>query len=332
MRIDRPLAVAAATTWLPPTRAHVDGRAGTDAGYAALTVSDTDTGPQLAGLAGRAALRAAGWSGADLDLLVHAWSYYQGHDFFSPAHQVAELLAARSALPIGIHTMCDGGAAAVRAAAAHLLADPAVRRSLVTTGDRFAAPGFRRWDGDVGVAYGDGGTAVALAVDHDAPLVLRALHSRASPEWEGMSRGDDPPAPAPRWWRSAVDVRGSKKAFLRRTGRERFAAVERSQLSAVVTGALEQAALDAHDPRLTLTVLPRLHPDVLEATYRPVLAGLTRAAPLDLGRDTGHLGAGDLCAGMAELVAAGLLGPGESALVLSVGLGFTWSCAVVSAP
>jgi 3-oxoacyl-[acyl-carrier-protein] synthase III len=43
----------------------------------------------------------------------------------------------------------------------------------------------------------------------------------------------------------------------------------------------------------------------------------------------GHLGAGDQFAGLAHLVDAGELGAGGIAVLLGVGCGFVWSCAVV---
>jgi 3-oxoacyl-[acyl-carrier-protein] synthase-3 len=80
--------------------------------------------------------------------------------------------------------------------------------------------------------------------------------------------------------------------------------------------------------------LPR-HRDtatVLRDAYRPALAaaGLHGRAVLNLGRRTGHLGAGDAAANLADLTARGKPAPGEIVRLLSAGAGFTWSCAVVS--
>lgn len=338
MSLTEPVAIMAATHWLPEARqkpADLDPAVRpADPGYTALAVSETLSGPELAVLAGQRALTEAGWDGAELGLVCYAWSHYQGHDFWSPAHFVADRLGANAALPLGIQQMCNGGAAAVQTAAAYLRGTPGTRRALVGTGDRFAEPGFRRWTGDYGVAYGDAGTAVLLSTESGLRprLWLHTVATVAAPELEAMTRGDDPASPAPRWLRGTIDIRATKKAFLRRYPRDHYAGIERHKVTEVITTALRDADLTGDDPRLTRVVLPRFHFDALDTAYRPLLAGLTTATTVDFGRDTGHLGAGDLAAGLADLLDESLLAPGEFALVLSAGVGFTWSCAVVSRP
>jgi 3-oxoacyl-[acyl-carrier-protein] synthase-3 len=82
---------------------------------------------------------------------------------------------------------------------------------------------------------------------------------------------------------------------------------------------------------VTVVALPRLGGGVLADGYRPglVAAGIRPSAVLRLGRGTGHLGAGDAAANLAELTYLGLLRPGRIALLLSAGAGFTWSCLAV---
>ena len=171
MRIEPALRIAAVTAWLPARRETaaeavaaglLDPDVAADNGYHAVSVSDELAAPELAVRAAADALSAAGWDPATVDLVVHAWTYYQGHDFWSPPHFVAHGIGALRAVPIGVQQMCNGGAAAIEVAAARLLADPTVSRAVVTTGDRFAGPGFDRWGGDNGAAYGDAGTALLL--------------------------------------------------------------------------------------------------------------------------------------------------------------------------
>jgi len=63
--------------------------------------------PDLAVRAGREALVQAGYPAERIGLLVHAWTWHQGHDFWSPAHYVASRLGARKALPFGVQQMCN---------------------------------------------------------------------------------------------------------------------------------------------------------------------------------------------------------------------------------
>lgn len=336
MQITAEIGISAAA-WLPPGRDKLGEARGalaadTNPGYDELPVTNEHSGPELAVLAGRQALADTGITGADLALLVHTWSHYQGHDFWSPPHYVADQLGAVDAFPLGIQQMCNGGAAAIHTAVAYMQTDPAIEQALVTTGDRFARPAFSRWSSDYGVAYGDGGTAALLThlTDNSPSLRLLSISSAAAPEFERMHRGEDPFAPAPRWYRPEIDARATKRAFLRNSTPGFYQERERAQIKQVILGALSQAKVASDDRHLVAVALPRLHQEVLDSTYIPLLAALTNAVPVGFGQRTGHLGAGDLIANIADLQMGSQLRTGEIALVLSAGAGFTWTCAVVA--
>ncbi|MET8583557.1 ketoacyl-ACP synthase III family protein [Streptomyces collinus] len=338
MMTDARITIAAAELWLPDRRESAAdvGSTPDKAGYDSVAVSDDIAPPDMAVHAATAALARAGWDGGELDLLLHAWAYHQGHDYWSAPHYVADRLGADRALPIGIQQICNGGGAALQTAAAYLMADPGTNRALVTTADRFCAPGFDRWRGDLGVSYGDGATALLLrrtdAGEQPQGLRLLAIASQPASRLEKMNRGQDPFSPAARFDGGQVDVRRTKKSYLREHGVTAFREVERESLRSVVTAALAEAGTVGDDPALRWCVVPRLRRDALESSYVPLLSELTTAKILDTGRTTGHLGAGDLPSGIAELMAGNLLESGERALVLGTGSGFTWSCAVVENP
>ncbi|CAI7979584.1 3-oxoacyl-ACP synthase [Frankia sp. Hr75.2] len=344
MRTDT-IHVNSAATWLPPRRQPPSEVGGTleDTGYTMLAVSDGPSAPEMAVLAANAALARAGWRGAELDLLLHAWSYYQGHDFWSPAHYIADQLGAHDAMPVGIQQMCNGGAAALQSAAAHLLGDPTMTRVLVTTADRFCPPGFDRWNSDLGVAYGDGASAVLVSRTNPAELAepaapvpaglrLVSVTSVSAPNLEAMHRGDDSFGAAARAAAESVDVRRTKRAYLRRNGSSGYRTAERERLETLLGLAMKEAGADVGSPRLRCVVLPRVHRSPLLSVFGPIVERLTGAEAVDFGRSTGHLGAGDLTAGIADLLDREMLAPGETALVMSTGAGFTWSCAALTAP
>ncbi|WP_459246439.1 beta-ketoacyl-[acyl-carrier-protein] synthase family protein [Streptomyces youssoufiensis] len=332
--------------WLPPTvvkaaDALADGLVTHDEaramGYERLPVSAAGSAPELAVRAGRAALARAGTRPEAVRTVLHAWTYYQGHDFWSPAHYVARHTGATSAVPVGIQQMCNGGAAGLEVALARLVAEPDHGPVLVTTGDRFGAPGFDRWGSDYGVWYGDSGTAAVLArggerTDH--ALALRALVTEAAPELEVVHRDLDRFQEAAHAAGPTVDVRRTKKAFLTGTGREPFVAQLRETTSRVVAGALAQARLAPEDRSVRAVLLPRLGTATAREIYGPAVAAVTEAPAVDLGCDTGHLGAGDLLSNLAALRGSGRwsLRAGEHAVVLSAGAGFTWSGVVVQRP
>ncbi|MFD3577998.1 3-oxoacyl-ACP synthase [Streptomyces sp. NPDC058644] len=338
-----------AAEWLPATTvkasaAVADGKAAPDEaasmGYEQLPVSEGESAPEMAVRAGLRALERAGTAPESVSAVLHAWTYYQGHDFWSPAHYVAERTGAGGAVPTGIQQMCNGGGAALEAALLRHMAVAGHGPVLVTTGDRFCAPGFDRWRGDYGVWYGDSGTAAV--VDRVAPgegagergLLLRALVTEAAPDLEVVHRDLGRFQDAPHTVGATVDVRRTKKAFLTGAGRGPFVARLRETTTRVVAAALADAGLAPDDPALRAVLLPRLGQATTRDIYGPAVAAVTPAPALDLGTATGHLGAGDLFSNLAALSGSRTpaLRTGEYAVVLSAGAGFTWSGVVVRRP
>ncbi|MCN9244852.1 ketoacyl-ACP synthase III family protein [Streptomyces sp. RY43-2] len=340
MRFGADLTIEAAETWLPDTTENAyalvaDGLLDPDApdaaGVVEVPVSYGMPAPDMAVLAGRKALSRAGVEASDVGLLLHNWIYHQGHDFWSPAHYVADGIGATTAVPFGIQQMCHAGAMALHTAAVQLTADPSLGTALVTTADRFDPAGFDRWRGDYQVAYGDGATAAVLGRSGRG-LRLMAHAVRAAPEMESMYRGDDRFSPAPLAHGRPIDIRRTKRAFLEEGGMDRFAKTGPEAVRAVLLRALAEAGLTPEDPRIRCVALPRLGPKVIELMYMPVVRELLGAEPVQFGARTGHLGCGDVVANLADIVRERLLAPGEFALALTGGGGFTWSCLVVQQP
>ncbi|MFE5194821.1 3-oxoacyl-ACP synthase [Streptomyces sp. NPDC056601] len=339
-----------AAQWLPPTAektvdALADGRvtaSEADAmGYEQLPVSAEESAPQMAVRAAHRALSRVGAKAGDLSSTLHAWTYYQGHDFWSPAHYVAAGTGAHGAVPTGIQQMCNGAAAALSTAVDRITADGGGAPVLVTTADRFARPGFDRWAGDYGVWYGDGATAAVVAraaTADDVPqgaLTLRALRTRAVPALETAHRDTGAFHPAPHTSSTAVDVRRTKKAFLATQGKPEFLGRLRRETSEVLADALRDAGIGRGGRELRTVLLPRLGRATARDVYGPAVAEVTDAPVADLGDRTGHLGAGDLLSNLTALSAGASpyrLERGEYAAVLSAGAGFTWSAVVVHRP
>lgn len=335
-----PLTVAAVELWLPERRdtpeaalaaGRLDEETAERLGYECVTDSEDHAAPEMAVLAATKAMAEAGWSGPDLDLLVHAYTYHQGHDFWAPASYVAHQLGAIDAVAIGVQQMCNGGAAALEVAVTRMLADPSVTRAAVTTADRFAAPAFDRWRGDYDLAYGDGATAL-LVSRTTGPYRLLSIASVSRSDFEVMHRGNAAFSPSA-GLAGVVDVRAAKRAFMESGAEPIFAAALLEAVVGVVHQAIDEAGLTPNDPRVRVFTLPRLGISTLTEFFEPAIRalGLPHAEVLDLGRRTGHLGAGDSAANLAELHASRRLGSGEVALLLSLGGGFTWSCIAVQA-
>jgi 3-oxoacyl-[acyl-carrier-protein] synthase-3 len=291
-----------------------------------VCVSEGASGPELAVSAARAALRQAGTVPDEVDLLLHASIHYQGHDLWTPASYVQQEVLGNACPAIEVAQMSNGGMAAVELAAAYLSADPDHQQALVTTGDRFALPGIDRWQSDPGTVLADGGTAVMLS-HHDGFAQLRSIASVSDPGLERMQRGDAPFGDRPLASGTAVDVEAHRRAVVAELGLD--AVLDR--FHAGLAGALKRALADAGAEftdidRFVLPNLgrPRLDEQFLNRHDVPV-----ERTTWEWGKRTGHLGAGDQIAGFGELVDSGALQPGQLCLLVGVGAGFTWSCAVV---
>ncbi|MGI5403149.1 ketoacyl-ACP synthase III family protein [Streptomyces sp. CA-135486] len=343
MRFDGGLGIKAVTTWLPRTvettadqvlAGRLDEERAQRLGVTELPVTDSLAAPQMAVLAGRRALEHAGWGPERIGLVAHARVFHQGHEKWSYAHYIAnELGVPASALPFGIEALCTGGATGIYLAAAHLQADTSMQAALVTTAERYFAPVWDRWTmhGDIG--YGDGATAALLHRPDGSRDDLRLLsftHSTAA-VLEGMERGNAPFTQVPMQDRETWMTNDVRRDFYEAQGKDCFPQAASVHVRASLLQALAEAGLEPEDSRIRLFTMPRMGPRLVEVMYGSVL-GLLKAETVLLGGRTGHLGAGDLLANMADIVSQQLLEPGEFAVVCGGGGGFTWSTAVVQAP
>jgi 3-oxoacyl-[acyl-carrier-protein] synthase-3 len=338
MRLGDGVTLASATTYLPAGRETLADMITTgrvmpaDAprlGVTEVPVSDVDA-PELAVIAATSALAVTDCPATDVGVLVHAWTYDQGHDFWSPAHYIADQLGATQALPFGVQEMRNGGAVGIGLAATRLLADPDMSAALVTTADRFCLPGFDRWAGDYAVAYGDAGTALLLSRRSSAArgdLVLRTIEYDTAAQVESMHRGADQFSAAPLAHSPRIDIRRTKNNYPETAGE--FQGVASTSVFEVVLRALSTIDVDPADSRIRHILLPRLSDDVLGLMYVSVLAGRVKGDVCVLRAGTGHLGCGDMAANLTHIVDSDMLDDGEFALVIGGGGGFTWSCAVV---
>ncbi len=339
MRWPAGIAVEAARTWLPDTAETAADAARRGAlqaddlaavGYQQLPVSEELAPPEMAVLAARRALVAAGRQPAEVGFLAHAWTYFQGQEFFSAPHYIADRLGTSAATPLGVQQMCNGGAAALAVAADQLSLHQQHSVALVTTADRFCQPGFDRWSGDYGLWYGDGATAAVLSRQPDRPgsLTLLAAATSAATEMQAAHLVPGGFSDAPGSQSLPVDIRAAKRAYLQQIGKERFGEIIAEHVRAVIRRAAAEAELPLTSDRLRIVATPRLGAGGL-GFYAPVIGSMTPAAIFDDGARTGHLGAGDTLANLAALAADPRLEVGDGALVLSAGAGFTWTCLAV---
>lgn len=327
------LYVAGVASWLPPREPIGQGRyepAEQDKhAYESASVAGADeTAPGMAVRVGRIALTRSGVDPAEVSLLLHAYLWYQGLDFWSPASYIHHALLGenRIAQAIDLNQMCSGAVSALHLAADHLVADPDRRAAIVTTADRFPPPGFDRWHTEgPSIVYGDGAGALVLARGRGFARLL-AVRSVADTALEPMNRGDSVLTLFSPASQGAVDNQARRSAFLRQMDAHEVVARINRGVTDAVQGLLDDAGLTVND--VSRFVFPNVGLGMLNDFVK--LFGIDVSQTVwELGRTTGHVGAADPITGLTYLLERGQLSVGERVVLVGIGYGFFWACALV---
>jgi 3-oxoacyl-[acyl-carrier-protein] synthase-3 len=303
-------------------------------GWTGAAVAGGISAPELAVRAARVALARSGLAPGDIDVVLHAGSYHQGPDGWSPAHYVQHHTVGGAAPAIGIQQSCNGMLAALELALCYLGAVPGRSAALVTGADNFGAPLINRWRYGSGLAsgrasiLGDAGTAVVLSRRGGFARLL-SIASASIPELEELYRGDEPLFPPACTTGTELKL-GQRMA---RHAETRPGVLVHAQRRLVETRtALARQALD--EAGVTAAQITRAthvfagHDGYVRQVLRPIGIPPERGL-LEYGRAHGHLGVNDQVAGLTHLVDTGAVGPGDHVLMLSNGAGTGLACAVV---
>jgi 3-oxoacyl-[acyl-carrier-protein] synthase-3 len=335
MRFDD-LFVAGIGTWLPPAvdvaDAVADGRydpaehAANE--YLSITVAGDNAPPDMAVRAGQQALARSGIPSDDIALLLHASLWYQGVDFWPAASYVHQQVLgdARYVPAIEIHQMSNGSMAAIDLAASYLAGDPGRRAALVTTADRLDLPGFDRWRSDLpGIVYGDGAAAIVLAREGFARLL--SVVTITDSTLEGMYRGGDRFGTVSGHAGQPLDNRARRAEFAASGDAE----VRGRRVFSGVNEAIERSLADAQCKLgdINRVVFPNLGASGLRRAYLQPLGLDLADTAWEWGRRTGHVGTADQIIGLGNVADSGRVAPGDRVLLVGIGAGFNWTCAVI---
>jgi 3-oxoacyl-[acyl-carrier-protein] synthase-3 len=328
------LYVRSTGTWLPPAMAVADAvrnglcdrHLADRSRLASVTVAGDEPPAEMGTRAATVALDAADVDSDDIELILYADVYYQGHDLWSPAAYVQRAALGNRCPAIEVRQMSNGGMAALELAASYLAATPERRAALIVAADRFCEPGFDRWGTDPGTIYADGGAAMVLG-RRAGPARLACLVTVADADLEAMHRGDDPFGRVPFSVRRPVSLEACKQAYLDDVGLSYSASRANAGLQEALKRTLAEAAVTLDD--IDWFVLPHLGWRRLQATYFRRLGIDPERTTWPYGRTVGHLGAGDQIAGLGHLLQSGRARPGERVLLMGLGAGFVWTNALV---
>jgi 3-oxoacyl-[acyl-carrier-protein] synthase-3 len=300
-----------------------------ETGQLAVTIAGPDdTQPDMAVRAGRLALERSTLPAESVSLLLHAVTAHNGLDGWNTAAYLhRQILAGGSGLAVEVRQLSNGAMAAIELAAAYLTAGADREAALITSADRFCAPAYDRWRTSWGLVFADGASAAVLSRTGGVARVLSCV-TVSDPELEGMHRGSLPFTAAPDPAEYPLDFRARTLDFAQHMGLEETGRRMAAGLRAAVTQAIAEADIKITDA--DYYVVPGfgrrlLHRECLDPLGIPI-----DRTTFSWHAQVGHLGAADQFASLTHLSEAGLLEPGQRVLLIGIGGGFNWTCAVLN--
>jgi 3-oxoacyl-[acyl-carrier-protein] synthase-3 len=285
-----------------------------------------DTQPQMAAAAGRVALDRSGYRGADVALLLHAVTTYNGLEAWNVGCYLQNEVLGGAGLSFEIRQLSNGAVASIELAAAYLAADPGRTAAMITAADQFAEPAWDRWNATWGLVYADGASAAVLSRAGGFARVLSAV-TITSPELEGLHRGSLSFGASPDTRDYPIDFKAraldyGQTANLEEVGRTMAASLVRAASTASAEADIDVADIEHY-------VVPSFGKELLQRECLAPLGIDIERSTWGWGKNVGHAGAADQFASLTYLSEADKLAPGERVMIVGVGGGFNWTCAVL---
>ncbi|WP_329172241.1 MULTISPECIES: ketoacyl-ACP synthase III family protein [unclassified Streptomyces] len=329
-----PVYITSAAAWIPPAEsgkeAVADGRYTEDDFKVNNIVclpaaTDEISVPDMGVIAARRALeRAADVVDGHVDLMVHASLYHQGRDWgWTSGSYIQRELGITNAFSVNLDGLSNGGMAALDFAVGQLEAGRGTS-AMVSTADRFSAPGINRWRGAYGIVGGDGSTAMVLSKTGGFARIL-AVQSVTDAVIEPLWRGSEPFTSS--FGEVTHDLRSPKKSYLEVVGKEFVLKHCEDALVALVGSVLDKTGHKLDD--FAKILMPNMGHGLMQVQFLQPLGITSDRTLMDWGRFTGHLGAGDLIAGVTRVVEKKQLKQGDQVLLVSAGGGYSLTVAAI---
>jgi 3-oxoacyl-[acyl-carrier-protein] synthase-3 len=305
------------------------------AGYGYRTVHRAAPGvgvTDLALTAAQDALAAAGLEPGRLDLIVLGLTDLAEHLYWDPAASLQHRLGATNAEAVLVTQACTAGLAGLDLIAGRFATHPRYRNALLIGASRVCEPYWNRM-AQQSMIFSDG-AAAALAVREHPSVRWCASESLTDGRYADFYRlevggtarpfgpalaGEPQPQALDAWdIMDFFDYDGDRfGAFVQEINQRGRLVIERACERAGATLKDVRRVISLHDNRHSLTSL---------AAELDVPVSATN---LELGLDTGHLGAADQIYSLAHEVRRGDLAPGDLVALVGLGRGMHWSCALM---
>jgi 3-oxoacyl-[acyl-carrier-protein] synthase-3 len=305
-----------------------DAEASAANGYRSVRVAgEGETGPVMAGAAGRIAVERSGLANEDFAVVLHAYVGHQGRDLWSPASFVQNETVGIGGPAFDVRCAGNGGLAAVELAASYIAARPGATAALITAGDAFQLPYVDRWNADERSVCGDGAAAMVLSKRGGFARLLSSV-SVGDPTLEIVDRGSAPWTAAPFEDGKPINITERRRDYLWRDEFTLPSVQERSAQAGdwAMQTALDEAGADLSRVRF-LTHPTHSEPVVQLGIYSRM--GIDRAkTSFGWALAVGQVGAADELLGMTHLAESGRPRPGDVLVAAGCGAGCVWTVAV----
>ncbi|MFE7192730.1 ketoacyl-ACP synthase III family protein [Kitasatospora sp. NPDC057541] len=287
---------------------------------------ERDSQPDMAVEAGAAALRHSGLRAEQFALLLHAVAGYSGLDGWNAASYLQHRVLGGHGVSFEVHQLSNGAVGAMELAAAFLAAGPSREAALITASDRFAEPVWDRWTASPGLVFGDGASAAVLTRHPGFARVL-SIATANDPELEGMQRGNLAFRPNPDPAHHPVNLKARTLEFAKLIGLDEITERMATGLRRAAETAATEAGIAITDADHVLT--PNFGRELLHDECLDPLGVALERTTWRWGLRTGHVGASDQFGALDHLRREGALTAGQRVLLVGVGGGFNWTCAVL---
>jgi len=282
--------------------------------FQSFTASPDLTAPRMAARAASAALQHSERDIHDVAMLVYACFDEQDHS--APVCHIQRTLGIPSALAFELGAASNGGATGLVAAASHLRADPSAVTTLVVAAGRYLTPRWERLNPMLNLIIGDGAAAAVLSRDTGFARLVATSHTSAA-ELETLC------APLT----TTDGARERKPMLIESTGLGPYLTILQEAVQAAVGQVLREAEVKIKD--VTKFVITALGLAQLSAVVFEPLGINADRSTWTFARELGHVGPCDQLLGLDHLIREGQLQQGDTILIIGIGLGFRFTCALL---
>jgi 3-oxoacyl-[acyl-carrier-protein] synthase-3/clorobiocin biosynthesis protein CloN2 len=284
--------------------------------------------PEMALRAAQTAVKRAGQTPEELDLLLYASTWHQGPDGWLPHSYLQRHLVGGGVQAVEIRQGCNGVFMAFELAASYLAAVPEREAALIVAADNYGTPLLNRWNMGTGYVPGDAGSALVLSKRRGfAELV--SVCSTTIAEGEELHRGGEPLFPPSITLGRSLDftLRFQRYHAGPAKGASALARMP-EEIVGIARRCLAEAGITADDVAKVAFINYSSHEVVEQRCMAPLGLEMSKST-WDFGRTVGHCGASDHVLSLDHLVTTGALAPGDHVLMLGVAPGVVLSAAVI---